>query len=221
MTHWFFSAVGILGGWPAYLLVSTLVFGETALLLGFVLPGETALLLGGVVAGEGRASLSVMICLGVGFAIAGDSVGFEIGRRMGPRLRAGWLGRRLGVERWRRGEELIHRLGGKAVLAARFTAFARAVVPTLAGAGRMPYRVFLPWNAAGGTIWAAGAVLLGYAAGNSLATFSGFLRWSWLPLAAVIVIIVLRRRHQTGEPLQAADPAEGEPSEPAECETPL
>jgi membrane protein DedA with SNARE-associated domain len=150
----------------AYVLVACLVFGEDAMFVGFVLPGEMAAVLGGVIASRGNAELWLMMLLVVLAAIAGDSVGYEVGKHAGPRLLD------VRVFRNRRSEleaaqNLLRRRGGAAVFLGRFMAFFRAVVPALAGAACMPYRRFLAFNAAGGIVWGLGFVLLGYLAGNS------------------------------------------------------
>lgn len=75
----------------AYLVVGALVFAEAAIFVGFVLPGETAVVLGGVLAATGHLSLPVLLVVVVVAAVVGDSVGYEVGRRFGPRV----LGSRL------------------------------------------------------------------------------------------------------------------------------
>jgi membrane protein DedA with SNARE-associated domain len=150
----------------AYVLVACLVFGEDALFVGFVLPGEMAAVLGGVIASRGNAELWLMLLLVVLAAIAGDSVGYEVGKRTGPRLRDARVFRNKRSE-LEAAEDLLRRRGGAAVFLGRFIAFFRAVVPALAGAARMPYRRFLAFNSAGGMLWGSGFVLLGYLAGNS------------------------------------------------------
>ncbi|MEU7694013.1 DedA family protein [Microbispora hainanensis] len=81
------SIINWLWGLPGtvlYAVVAALVFAEDALFVGFVVPGETAAVLGGVLAGQGRLSvywLALMVTLA---AIAGDSAGYFIGRRLGP-----------------------------------------------------------------------------------------------------------------------------------------
>ncbi|MEP6696623.1 MAG: DedA family protein [Pseudonocardiales bacterium] len=188
-------------GWWLYVVLGALAFGEAAVFLGVVLPGETALLLGGYLAAHGTLSLPVMLSVAVGCAVAGDSVGYEVGRLLGPRLRTSWLGRRIGEHRWDRAEGFLQRHGGKAVFFGRSIALLRALVPTLAGAARMPYLSFLPWNAAGGTLWGGGCVLLGYAFARSLSTVERYLRVSGGLVVAVIVAVwvivhVLRQRRE-------------------------
>lgn len=160
------DAVLGLSGLPAYGLVGLLAAGEAAAFVGLFLPGEAALLLGGVLASQGRVSLPVMLAVAVVAAIIGDSIGYEIGRRGGPALKRSRLGRVVGAERWTRGEAFLERRGGPAVFFGRWVGVFRALVPSLAGMGRMPYRRFLLWNALGGTLWASTVVLVGYFAGS-------------------------------------------------------
>ena len=151
----------------AYVVLALLAAAESAAFVGLAVPGETAMLLGGFLAYQGRVDLAVMMAAGALGAIVGDSVGYEIGRQFGEPLKRGRLGRRVGRDRWARGEAYLRAKGGRAVFLGRFVGVLRALVPALAGMSRMPYRVFLPWNAAGGVIWAPGFVLLGYLAGGS------------------------------------------------------
>jgi len=80
------SALGHLSGWVAIVLIAALVFGETAIFLGFVLPGEAAVVFGGVLASRGHLSLPVLIGVVVVTAVAGPLVGYEVSKRMGDRL---------------------------------------------------------------------------------------------------------------------------------------
>jgi membrane protein DedA with SNARE-associated domain len=149
-----------------YVVVALLVFAEDALFVGFVLPGETAAVLGGVIASQGKVHLWLMIVLVVAAAIIGDTVGYEIGRHLGPRI----LAMRILDKRRRRlddAQDFLRRRGGWAVFLGRFVAFFRAVMPALAGTSRMPYRRFLAFNAAGGLVWGTGFVVLGFVTGNS------------------------------------------------------
>lgn len=150
----------------AYLLITALVFAEDALFIGFILPGETAAILGGVLASQDNLHLWLILTLVVLAAIVGDSVGYEVGRRFGPRL----LNLRLLQKRRQKldnARDFLARRGGTAVFLGRFTAFFRAVMPALAGASHMPYRRFLLFNATGGLVWGTATVLLGYFAGNA------------------------------------------------------
>lgn len=188
-----------LSGAPAYALVAALCFGEAALFLGFVLPGETAVILGGVLASEHHVSLVGMCLIAVGCAIAGDTVGYEVGRLFGPfLLRHRPLKGRRSVERTR---ELIQTRGAIGVFLGRFVAVFRALVPGIAGLSGMSYRRFLVANAAGGLIWGLAYTFAGYAVGKAYAkviTFGSYVSGTILGLAAIAVVIfvVWRRRRE-------------------------
>lgn len=160
------DAVLGLSGIPAYSLIGLLAAGEAAAFVGLFLPAEAALLLGGVLASQGRVSLPVMLAVAVIAAIVGDSIGYEIGRRSGPALKGSRLGRAVGEQRWAKGEAFVERRGGPAVFFGRWIGVLRALVPSLAGMGRMRYPRFLLWNSVGGLLWASTVVLAGYAAGS-------------------------------------------------------
>lgn len=188
------------GPW-LYLIAGGLAFAEAAVLVGMVFPGEVALLVAGFAAHQGWLDLRLMIVIAVGAAALGDSVGYEVGRHLGPRLRASRLGRRIGEDKWRRADDFLARHGGKAVLLGRFTAILRALTPGIAGAARMPYlRTFLPWNVAGAIVWGAGCVLLGYGFSASLTTVDHVL--VYVPVAVIVVallayVLVRRARRRT------------------------
>jgi membrane protein DedA with SNARE-associated domain len=153
--------------WIALLIIAALVFGEAALFFGFVLPGETAVVYGGVLADAGKVSVALVLAVVIMAAVAGDSVGFEVGRVLGPRLRRAPVLRNH-PERFEDAQAYLRRRGGRAVVMGRFTAFLRAVMPGLAGASLMRYRRFLVFNVIGGVLWGSACVLLGYFAAHSI-----------------------------------------------------
>jgi membrane-associated protein len=187
-----------LHGWEAYLLVGGLVFAEASILIGFFFPGETAVILGGVAASRGHINIVVLIVVVVSCGIGGDSVGYLVGEKWGRRL--------IQTKFLRKRRRLLdavfdqlNRRGAIAVFLSRFTAFLRAVVPGLAGISSMPYRVFLPANAAGGLIWGTGFCLLGYAVGHAYTKVehaSGLASDVLLGLIAVVIIVLAVRRHR-------------------------
>jgi membrane protein DedA with SNARE-associated domain len=154
-----------LSGWAALALLFTLPALEAPAFLGLVLPGELALLLGGVLAHQGRIPLGAALAVGVAGALAGDSAGYWIGRRWGPRLLTSRLGRRVGPARLHRVDALLLRGGGWALVVGRCTAGARVVLPGLAGMLGLRYRTFALWTGAAASVWAVAHVLLGYLAG--------------------------------------------------------
>ncbi len=203
------SGLTHLSGWVAYSVIAALVFGETAIFLGFVLPGETAVVLGGVLASRGHLSLAVLTAVVVVTALAGPMVGYEIGRRMGDRLFAARALRRVpgGPDRAR---TALRDRGGLAVLLGRFVAFVRAVMPAAAGAVRVPYRTFILYNVAGGIIWGVGYCLLGYLAGSAYSVIESRIGTGLAVAVAVVVLAAVAvwavRRHRAVAGVGAATP---------------
>lgn len=176
--------------WAVFGLIGLIVFAEDALFVGFVLPGETVAVLGGVAAKLGHVPLWGVLLTVIAAAIAGDSVGYQIGRHFGPRV----LGLRILDKRRARleqAEDFLARRGGAAVFLGRWVAFFRAVMPALAGTAKMPYPTFLVFNAAGGIAWGATVVLVGYAAGASYATVEKALGRGTALIALGIVLVAL------------------------------
>jgi membrane-associated protein len=160
------DAIASLPPVAAYAIIAALVFGEAAVFIGFVLPGETAVVLGGFLASTAQLDIVPLCALVFVAAVVGDSVGYEVGKRVGPRLMsAGVVSRH--QQRLDHARGLLRDRGGPAVLLGRFTAFFRAVMPGLAGLSEMRYPKFLLWNAFGGLVWGVGFSLLGYFAGAS------------------------------------------------------
>jgi membrane protein DedA with SNARE-associated domain len=162
ITNWLAHSSGL----AVYAVVATLVFCEDALFFGFVLPGETAVVLGGVIAAQGRVSVYWLAVVVVVAAVAGDSVGYEVGRRFGPHILE-TKALRGHHDRIEGARNFIRRRGPAAVFLGRFIAFFRALMPALAGMSRMPYPTFLLFNALGGLVWGVGFTLLGYFAGSA------------------------------------------------------
>ena len=197
-----------LSGTLALLLIAALVFGETAVFLGFVIPGETAAVLGGVLASRGRVSLPLLIVVVVAAAVTGPLIGYEIGRHLGGRVIAARRMRRVasGMDR---AQAVVHRRGGLAVLLGRFVAILRALVPAVAGTTRMPYRTFLIYNMLGGLIWGIGYCLLGYVAGSAYAAIERTVGTGVAIVVAVAVLgglgfwLVRRHRREQASPAAA------------------
>jgi membrane protein DedA with SNARE-associated domain len=194
-----------LPGWLVLLITGLVVFAEDAIFVGFVIPGETVALLAGAAAKLGHVSLIGVLAVVIVAAVVGDTVGYEIGRHVGPRvLQLPTLQKRR--KRLDDAQDFLSRRGGSAVFLGRWVAFFRALMPALAGTARMHYPKFLAFNAAGGIAWGATVVLLGYAAGASYAkvekTFgrdAAFVVLALLILAAIIWRVRKRRADKRAE----------------------
>jgi len=180
---------------PLFFLLIFFAFAEAALFVGFILPGETALLIGGVLAHAGVWNVWIFLGASIVAAITGDSVGYEIGKHLGPRIKENAFGRFVGEKRWKLAQAIFDRYHGGAIFFGRAQALLRALVPALAGMNKVPYRIFIKWNATGGIVFSSIVVLLGYQFASSLATLEKYLRyWAIFFLAIVVLIILLLKR---------------------------
>jgi len=179
-----------LGPWT-YALVGVMAFLETGAGIGLIAPGELAVILGGVAAGQGQVELVPLIALVWVCAVAGDTLSYVLGRRLGR----GFLlehGHRIKLtpDRLEQVERYFANHGGKTILFGRFIGWVRALAPFIAGASRMPARRFVPATivAAGG--WAVACTLLGYVFWNSLDHAVELARQGSFALAGVVLLAV-------------------------------
>lgn len=165
---WLIDVIVTTPPWVVYLVVWTLVFTESAALLGLILPGETALLAGGVAAAVGSTNIVWLIAGACVAAIAGDATGFTLGRHFGPRIVESRLGRRIGTERWDKVAHAVQHRGIPAVIAARWIGYVRTLTPFVAGMSRMAVQLYLAANVIGGVIWVISVGMIGYLVGAAV-----------------------------------------------------
>jgi undecaprenyl-diphosphatase len=186
-----------------YLILFALVAAESG---GAPVPGETALITAGVLARDGQLNIALVIAIAAGAAILGDNLGYLIGRTGGRRLleRPGFLEhhRRQILEK---GEPFFERHGPKAVFLGRWVAVLRIAAAWLAGINRMPWPVFLFWNALGGLAWATSVGLLAYAVGPTAERLFKVVGFAGVGVAAVAIAgYLLWRRHRARQSAPSA-----------------
>lgn len=181
---------------PLFILLILFAFLEAAAFVGFILPGETSLLIGGVLAHSHVWSFWLFLICAIVGAIAGDSVGYEVGKHFGARIKVNRLGRLVGEKRWRIAEHIFSKYHGGAIFFGRAQALLRALIPAMAGMHNVPYRTFLKWNAAGGIVFSAIIVSLGYQFANSLSALEKYLKyWALGFLTLVVIVVILIKRN--------------------------
>jgi membrane-associated protein len=145
----------LLAGWVSYLALFAVVFSETGLLVGFFLPGDSFLFTIGVVAGLGALDIVKVNLVLMAAAILGDSTGYFLGRKTGPRIFSRPDSRLFKQEYVTRTRRFYERYGGKTIVLARFVPIVRTFAAFVAGVGQMPYLRFLPFSLCGGIGWVA------------------------------------------------------------------
>ena len=170
--------------WGGYAALVAIVFTETGLLVGFFLPGDSLLITAGIVAAAGGLNNWILDALLIPAAIIGDSTGYAIGYRAGPRLFRRESSRWFAREHLVRTHEFYERHGGKTIVLARFIPILRTFAPVVAGVGRMTYWRFLAYNVFGGIGWIVSMSWAGYLLGQTVPDIDRHLH-------VVIAIVVL------------------------------
>jgi membrane protein DedA with SNARE-associated domain len=192
-----------LGDW-SYLIIFGAAMLECAAFAGLLVPGESVVLASGFFAHQGILELDALIAAVALGAVAGDNIGYLLGARLGRE----WLlkrGSRFGLRKKRLAqvEAFFQQRGPRAVFIGRFIGFARALVPFVAGASRMPYRRFVVADALGAGLWTVAFVALGYGLGASWQVAEKWISRSGLVLGAVLLLgaawFWVRRRRRRAE----------------------
>ncbi len=152
-------------------VLTAIIFAETGLLFGFFLPGDSLLVTAGLyctsVAGEQPLLNIVWLNLAaMAAAVVGDTVGYWIGAKSGPKLFTREQSLLFSRKHLLRTRDFYERHGGKTIIIARFLPFARTFAPVVAGIGQMSYRRFISFNVFGGIGWVASMTMLGFSLGK-------------------------------------------------------
>lgn len=173
------------GGLTLILLV---VFVETGLLIGLVIPGGDSLLLAtGLLAGADvlQVPLALLLPSMVAAGVAGDLLGFSIGRRMGKKLykkEDTWYYKRKHLDR---AEKFYNEKGKSAIILGKFVPVVRTFNPLLAGATGMDLKRFFMMSLVGTALWICSLVLASYYLGQQFPQLKDYLHY------AIPVIIFL------------------------------
>jgi membrane-associated protein len=187
-----------------------IVFAESGLLFGFFLPGDSMLFTAGLLASNGFSNLPLIAAGCFVAAVAGDQVGYVIGRRAGPALFRRPESRFFHKRNVERAHAYFEEHGSKTIILARFIPVIRTFVPVVAGVGEMEYRRFVTFNVIGGFLWAVGLTVLGYLLGASIPNVDRYLLPMILVIGAVSFVPVIRELWKMRRQGQADRVAAGE-----------
>jgi len=180
------NLITLLGSW-GYLIIFLAAFLESSAFLGLLFPGESIVVIAGVLASQGYLDLGDSIAVISLGAVAGDTVGYGLGRVFGR----GYFERHgrlflIKASHLKKADDYFQRHGGKTIFFGRFIGFFRAMAPFAAGISRMPYGRFLAFNVSGGILWATTFTLLGYFFGRSWQAIE-----HWVGRAGIFVFFLL------------------------------
>lgn len=205
--------------------VILIVFMESGLMVGFFLPGDSLLFTAGLLSASNvLPDIWILLITIPVAAVAGDQLGYWIGRRFGPPLFNRPDSRFFKREYVDQSAVFFEKHGPKAIILARFVPIIRAFVPVMAGTSRMNYRTFLTFDIIGGLLWGAGVTTLGYFLGQ-IAFVQKYIEFILVGIVLVsvtpVIFEVLKARraanaNQKPEPFENPVDEHGEPVHPAE-----
>jgi membrane-associated protein len=170
------------------LALTIIVFTETGLLLGFFLPGDSLLVTAGIFAARGDLDLVTLNTSLSLAAIAGDTVGYGIGARTGPKIFTREDSLFFNRKHLISAKEFYDRHGGFTIFIARFMPIIRTFAPVVAGVGAMRYRKFITYNVFGGIFWVMTTTFSGYFLGTMIPNIQERIH---VVIAIVIVLSLL------------------------------
>lgn len=142
--------------------IGIIIFLETGIFFGVIFPGDSLLFTAGLFAAKGLISFPLLLLVCIVAAIAGDQIGYLIGKKLGPKLftrKETFFFKKSYLEKTK---AFYAKHGVKTIIIARFIPIVRTFAPTLAGAGEMDYKTFTKYNIVGGILWVLLFCYLGY-----------------------------------------------------------
>lgn len=164
--------------WGGYAVLTLIVFAETGLLAGFFLPGDSLLFVAGFCVGseilrpppflpqDRLTGLLFLMALLTLAAFLGNSTGYWVGTKAGPRLFNRPDSRFFKREHLVKTQDFYEKHGGMTIILAEFMPFARTFAPVVAGVAQMPYRQFMMFNIIGVVVWIVSMTALGFLLGR-------------------------------------------------------
>ncbi len=173
-----------LGGqqWVSYAILSSIVFSETGLLVGFFLPGDSLLFAAGFLASQEVFDYPLLAGTLSAAAIVGDALNYFVGLQMGEYVFERGRLRFVKHSHLLAAKAFYERHGGKAIVLARFVPLVRTFTPFVAGVARMEYKRFAAYNIVGGIGWVLSMTTAGY--------FLGRIPWVQHNFELVVIVIV-------------------------------
>jgi len=176
----------------ALLVVAAIIFAESGLLIGFFLPGDSILFTVGILmqgSNTFSASLNIYLVIIILFCAAalGDNVGYEFGKKVGPRLFKRPNSLLFRQENIQKAQDFYNEHGRKTIIIARFIPIVRTFAPLIAGIAKMDHKIFFIYNLIGGALWTIGVTLMGYFLGAILTRMGIDVDTVLLPIIALIL----------------------------------
>ncbi|KAA9135789.1 DedA family protein [Microbacterium caowuchunii] len=187
---WILDAVGSVDPVLRIVLAGIAIMLETSVLVGLVVPGDTIVIVAGTAIAGPLEGLFLGLAVVVG-SLAGESIGYLLGRLLGPRIRRSKLGRRIGEANWARSERYLERRGGVAIFISRFLPVLHSLVPLTVGMSGYSYRRFLAWTAPACVLWATLYISIAAAAAGTYRELADRIHFAGYIFVGIIVVFLV------------------------------
>lgn len=164
-------------------VVALIIFVETGVVIMPFLPGDSLLFMSGAITAMAQLNIHLFVAILIAAAVAGDSVNYFIGSKLGMKAFENKNSRVFKQEYLLRTQAFYDKYGSFSIVMGRFVPIVRTFVPFLAGVAQMPYRVFFMYNVIGGALWISSLMYAGYVFGN--------LPWVQKNLTFIVIGIVI------------------------------
>ncbi|MBK5912947.1 DedA family protein [Rhodocyclus purpureus] len=149
-----------------YAILFAVIFSETGFVVTPFLPGDSLLFVAGALAALGGMDIGVLLVVLAVAAILGNTVNYQIGRFLGPRVFQWESSRFFNKAALEKTHAFYEKHGGKTLVLSRFMPLFRTFAPFVAGVGYMSWPRFIGFNLVGGIAWVGSLTLAGYWFGN-------------------------------------------------------
>ncbi len=187
---WLLDAVQSVDPVLRTVLAGVAIMLETSVLIGLVVPGDTIVIVAGTAVASPLEGVVLIVAVVIG-ALLGESVGFWLGRVLGPAIRHSRLGKRIGDANWERSERYLRRRGGFAIFISRFLPVLHSLVPLTVGMSGYSYRRFLAWTVPACVIWASLYVSVAAVAAGTYRELADQLHFAGYIFVGIIVVFLL------------------------------
>lgn len=187
---WLLDAVQSVDPVIRTLLAGLAMMLETSVLVGLVIPGDTVVIVAATAVASPVEGVLLGIAVVVG-ALLGESIGFWLGRFLGPRIQHSRPGRRIGEQNWERSERYLRRRGGPAIFLSRFLPVLHSLVPLTVGMSGYSYRRFLAWTVPACVVWATLYISVASLAAGTYRELADQLHYAGYIFVAIILVFLV------------------------------
>ncbi|GAA1952093.1 DedA family protein [Microbacterium deminutum] len=171
------------------LLAGIAIMLETSVLVGLFVPGDTVVIIAATAVASPLEAVVLGIAVVIG-ALVGESIGFWLGRFLGPKIHHSALGRRIGEANWNRSERYLRRRGGPAIFISRFLPVLHSLVPLTVGMSGFRYGRFLAWTVPACVIWAALYITVASLAAGTYRELADQLHYAGYIFVGIILVFI-------------------------------